>query len=144
MVALAPTLVAGSTSSANPAPAVLELTPDLAEAIKEYDQATFRNDIVVLGKLVADDYMLVNSDSTLQDKQSYLADFAVPGFRLNPYVMEEPVLKLWGNTALIAGRLHLTWTQDERQHNRLVRIAHIWTKDGDHWRLRYTQLTRVT
>jgi hypothetical protein len=142
MAAMAPTLVAGIT---NPVLAgTVELPPDLAKTIKEYDQATFRNDIVVLGDLVAEDYMLVNSDATLQDKQSYLADFTVPGFRLDPYVMEEPVLKLWGNTALTAGRLHLTWTQDDRRHNRLVRIAHIWTKDEGHWRLRYTQLTRVT
>jgi ketosteroid isomerase-like protein len=145
MAAVAPMLVAGITSRTNPVPAgTVELPPDLAKAIKEYDQATFRNDIVVLGDLVAEDYMLVNSDSTLQDKQSYLADFTVPGFKLDPYVMEEPVLKLWGNTALTAGRLHLTWTQDDRRQNRLVRVAHIWTKDEGHWRLRYTQLTRVT
>jgi len=142
MAAMAATLGAGIT---NPVLAgTVELPPDLAKTIKEYDQATFRNDIVVLGDLVAEDYMLVNSDSTLQDKRSYLADFTVPGFRLDPYVMEEPVLKLWGNTAMTAGRLHLTWTQDDRRHNRLVRIAHIWTKDEGHWRLRYTQLTRVT
>ncbi len=45
-----------------------------------------RNDIVALGDLVAEDYLLVNSDSTLQDKPSYLADFAVRGFRIDPYV----------------------------------------------------------
>jgi ketosteroid isomerase-like protein len=145
MAVVAPTLAAGNTSPANAeSGGTVELAPDLAKAIKEYDQATFRNDIVVLGRLVAEDYMLVNSDSTLQDKRSYLADFTVPGFRLNPYVMEEPVLKLWGNTALLAGRLHLTWTQDDRRQNRLVRVAHIWTKDEDHWRLTYSQLTRVS
>lgn len=145
MTAMAPTLAAGITGAAQPAPAAtLDLLPDLAKAIKEHEQATLRNDIVVLGDLVAEDYMLVNSDSTLQDKQSYLADFSIPGFRLDPYLMEEPVLKIWGNTALTAGRLHLSWTQDGRRQNRLVRIAHVWAKDDGHWRLTYTQLTRVT
>jgi ketosteroid isomerase-like protein len=142
MAAMAPTL--GMTGDAKPASTgTVDMPPDLAKAIKEYDQATFRNDIVVLGNLVADDYMLVNSDSTLQDKQSYLADFTVPGFRLDPYVMEEPVLKIWGNTALTAGRLQLAWTQDGKRQNRVVRIAHIWAKNDSHWRLTYTQLTRV-
>ena len=117
--------------------------PDLAKTIKEYDQATVRNDIAVLGNLVAEDYMLVNSDATLQDKQSYLADFAAPGFRIDPYAMEEPVLKLWGNTALTAGRVHLAWTQDGRRQHRLVRIAHVWAKNDGRWRLTYTQLTRA-
>jgi ketosteroid isomerase-like protein len=120
-----------------------EQPPDLAKAIREYEQATFRNDIVALGDLVTEDYLLVNSDSTLQDKQSYLADFTVPGFRLDPYVMEEPELKIWGNTALTAGRLHLAWTQDGKRQNRLVRIAHLWAKDDGRWRLTYSQLTRV-
>lgn len=141
MAAMAPTLAAAVTEPARQA--TIELPRDLAETIKEYDQATVRNDVVVLGRLVAEDYVLVNSDSTLQDKQSYLADFTVPGFRIDPYVMEEPVLKLWGNTALTAGRLHLAWTQDGRRQNRQVRIAHIWAKDDGRWRLTYTQLTRV-
>lgn len=145
IAAMAPTLAAGITEAARPAPTrTVDMPPDLAKVINEYDQATFRNDTVVLGNLITEDYLLVNSDSTLQDKQSYLADFTVPGFRLDPYVMEAPVLKIWGNTALTAGRLHLAWTQDGRRQNRLVRIAHVWAKDDGRWRLTYTQLTRVT
>ncbi|WP_161811902.1 nuclear transport factor 2 family protein [Steroidobacter agaridevorans] len=145
MAVIAPTLVAGIAGAAEPAPAgTADLPPDLATAIKQHEQATFRNDIVALGKLVADDYLLVNSDSTLQNKQSYLADFAVPGFKLDPYVMEEPVQKIWGDTALSAGRLHLTWTQDGKRQDRRVRIVHVWTKEDGHWRLKYTQLTRMT
>lgn len=145
MAAMAPTLVAGITSAAEPAPTgTVEPPPDLTKAIKEHERATFRNDILALGDLVAENYMLVNSDSTVQDKQSYLADFTVPGFRLDPYVMEEPVLKFWGNTALAAGRLHLAWTQDGRRHTRHVRIVHVWAKDDGRWRLAYTQLTRIT
>jgi ketosteroid isomerase-like protein len=144
MAAMAPTLAAGMTSAAEAAPTETELPLDLAKAIKDYEQATFRNDIVKLEDLVAEDYVLVNSDSTLQNKQSYLADFTVPGFRLEPYVMEEPVLKVWSTTALTAGRVHLAWTQDGKRQSRLLRIAHVWAKDDGRWRLTYTQLTRVT
>jgi ketosteroid isomerase-like protein len=143
MAAMAPTLGTDIMSAAEAAPTeAVELPPDLAKTIKEYDQATVRNDIVALGHLVAEDYLLVNSDATLQDKQSYLADFAMPGFKIDPYVLEEPALKIWGNTALTAGRLHLAWTQDGKRQHRLVRIVHIWAKDDGCWRLTYTQLTR--
>ncbi len=145
VAAMAPTLAAGITCAAETAPTgTAELPPDLAKALKEYEEATFRNDVVVLGRLVAEDYVLVNSDSTLQDKRSYLADFTVPAFKIDPYVMEQPVLKIWCNTALMAGRVHLAWTQNGKRQNRLVRMAHVWAKDDGHWRLTYTQLTRVT
>lgn len=141
---MASTLAAGITCAAETTPTgTVEPPPDLAQALKEFEEATFRNDVVVLGRLVAEDYLLVNSDSTLQDKRSYLADFTLPGFRIDPFVMQEPVLKIWCNTALTAGRVHLAWTQDGKRQQRRVRIAHVWAKDDGHWRLRYTQLTRV-
>ena len=144
MAAMTPTFAAGIASAAETAPAgTVELPSDLGKALKQYEEATFSNDVAALGDLVAEDYLLVNSDSTLQDKRSYLADFTVPAFRLDPYVMEEPVLKIWGNTALTGGRVQLAWTQNGGRQNRLVRIAHVWVKNDGHWRLTYTQLTRV-
>jgi ketosteroid isomerase-like protein len=109
----------------------------------DYDRATVRNDIAALRDIVAEDYVLVNSDATVQDKQQYLDDFNLPGFRIDPYVMEAPVLKVWGGTALKAGRLHLRWTQDGRHQARVLRIAHVWARYDGGWRLAYTQLTRV-
>lgn len=132
--AAAPALVGWKTSAA---------APDLDDAVRAYDQATVHNDVVALAQLVSDDYMLVNSDSTLQDKSSYLADFKVPGFKLDPYALAQPVRKIWGDTALVAGLVHLSWTLKGERQTRLLRIAHVWTKLEGRWRLAYTQLTRV-
>jgi ketosteroid isomerase-like protein len=117
--------------------------PDLAKAIENYDRATVSNDIAALADLVTADYVLVNSDSTLQDRQSYLEDFKVPGFRLDPYELQQPIRKVWGDAALLAGILQLRWTLKGEYHERLLRIAHVWTRQDDRWRLTYTQLTRM-
>jgi ketosteroid isomerase-like protein len=119
------------------------LPADLAEALAAYDRATFSNDIPALREIVADDYMLVNSDASLQDKASYLADFAAPGFRMEPYVMQAPVAKVWNDVALTGGLMPLAWTQDGVGHSRMLRIAHVWVRGGGRWRIAYTQLTRV-
>lgn len=116
---------------------------DLDDAVRAYDRATVHNDVAALAQLVCEDYLLVNSDSTLQDKRSYLEDFKVPGFKLDPYVLEQPVRQLWGNTALVAGLVRLSWTLKGEHQSRLLRIAHVWTKLEGRWRLAYTQLTRV-
>jgi ketosteroid isomerase-like protein len=134
VAAAAPALVSAKASAA-------ESTLD--EAVRAYDQATVHNDVAALAQLVCDDYMLVNSDSTLQDKQSYLEDFKVPGFKLDPYVLEQPLRRRWGNSALVAGLVQLSWTLKGEHHARLLRIAHVWTKIEGRWRLAYTQLTRV-
>lgn len=116
---------------------------DLAKAIEDYDRATVSNDFAALANLVADDYMLVNSDSSLQDKQSYLEDFKVPGFKLDPYELQQQVHKAWGDAALLAGVVRLSWTLKGEHHERLLRIAHVWTRHDGRWRIAYTQLTRI-
>lgn len=138
-------LVAAGLASAMDwtAHATAELPTDLAQAVNAYDRATTSNDIEALDGIVADDYMLVNSDSTVQDKQSYLADFAVPGFKLHPYEIDQPLQKVLGDTALTGGLVKLSWTLDGTRESRLLRIVHVWAERDDRWRLTYTQLTRV-
>jgi ketosteroid isomerase-like protein len=119
------------------------LPDDLARALDAYNEATIRKDTAALSALVTDDYVLVNSDTSVQDKKSYLADFAVPGFTLEPYMIEQPVYKVHGDSALTGGSFKLSWTQDGRHQTRRLRIAHFWVKNAGKWRIAYTQLTRV-
>lgn len=143
-VANAAGLAIGLTASPVSARAAgAEIPPDLSQAWDEYNQATIRKDVAKLATLVTDDYMLVNSDSTVQDKKSYLADFKAPGFKLDPYEIEQPLQEMWGNTALTGGVFNLGWTQDGRHQSRRLRIAHVWAKKNGRWRIAYTQLTRV-
>ena len=132
--AATPTLVGGRACAAD---------SDLDAAVRAYDEATVRNDVATLAQLVSDDYLLVNSDSSLQDKQSYLEDFKVPGFKLDPYLLDQSARRDWGNTALVAGVVNLSWTLDGKREARRLRVAHVWTKQQGRWRLAYSQLTRV-
>jgi len=115
----------------------------LAQAVAAYHRATIGSDVATLGRLVADDYMLVNSDSSVQAKPSYLADFRVPGFRLDPYTVEEPFRRIWGNAALDGGSMQLSWTSEGRRQSRHLRFVHAWIMQGGRWRLAFSQLTRI-
>jgi ketosteroid isomerase-like protein len=120
-----------------------ELPHDLAKAVDDYHQAHFNNDILELKRLVSDDYVLVNSDATVEDKQKVLADHSLPGFKTDPYVVEQPVNRVWDNAAVTSGLVHLSWTLDGKHHMRVVRMAHVWAKRNDQWQATYTQVTRV-
>jgi ketosteroid isomerase-like protein len=142
-VVIAPALGTRGAGAAASALKGAELPTALARAVSDYDQATLRNDVATLSSLVADDYILVNSDSTLQDKRSYLSDFARPRFRIDPYIFEQSVHRVWREFAVTGGLLHLGWTQDGKHQQRMVRIAHVWARSGKRWQIVYTQLTRV-
>jgi len=120
-----------------------ELPPDLAKAVQDYDQAQVNNDTAVLARLVDDDYVLVNSNASVENKQQFLADFHLPGFKIDPYVIEQPVQKVWGDGAVIGGLLNLSWTQDGKHQTRRLRVAYVWAKRDGRWRATYGQVTRV-
>jgi ketosteroid isomerase-like protein len=119
------------------------LADELARALDGYNRATISNDISSLAALVTDDYMLVNSDSSVQDKASYLADFSVPGFKIDPYRMENAFSRIHVDTALTGGTFRLRWTQEGRRQSRGLRASHFWVRQHGRWRLAYTQLTRL-
>ena len=120
-----------------------ELPPDVAKAVEDYDRANIHSDVTTLSRLFADDYMLVNSDASTEDKHQALADFLVPGFRIDPYVMEHTTGIVWSDAAVVSGIVHLGWTQDGTHHVRVLRIAHVWAKRDGRWQMTYTQVTRV-
>lgn len=140
--ALAPGLALPRAAAAQ-GPATDAPPADLDQAMREYHRATAGNDTDTLGRLVTEDYLLVNSDSSIQDKQSYLGDFRVPGFRLDPYVMEQQFHRVWGDAALTGGAMRLSWILNGRRESRRLRVVHAWARRDGRWRLAYSQLTRM-
>jgi hypothetical protein len=82
--------------------------------------------VAALDRLVTDDYVLVNSDASVQNKRQFLDDFNRPGFKIDPYVMEQPVARVWGDAAVVAGLVRLGWTQDGKHRTRRLRIVYVW------------------
>lgn len=119
------------------------LPADLAQALDAHSRATMAKDIAALGALVTDDYLLVNSDATTQDKASYLADFEKPDFRIDPFTIEQIAWRGHGDMAVTSGLMTLSWELGGRHESRRLRIAHVWVKRDGGWRIAYTQLTRV-
>jgi len=120
-----------------------DIPADLAAALSEFDRAQFSNDVATLERFLAADYLLVNSDASVENKEKALADFLQPGFKTEPYVLEQAARMVSTDAAVLAGLARLRWTQDGRQHARTVRIAYVWMKRDGRWQTTYTQVTRV-
>ena len=119
------------------------LPADLRRAMERFDHAQVNADTATLARLVTEDYILVNSDATVDRKAKYLSDFLLPGIRMEPYVIEERVEKAWGDVAVVFGLQRLSWIQDGTRHRRDLRIVHVWTKRSGDWQVSHTQLTRI-
>lgn len=119
------------------------LPADLAAAAHAYDVAQVNGDRAALERLVADDYVLVNGAGQVQDKARLIADYVAPGFKLDPFTIEEPVEKLLGDTALLGGRVNMTGVDGGQRFALVVRFIDTWAKRDGQWRVVYSQVTRV-
>jgi len=138
LIALALALAGPSVALADPLPA------DLAAAAHAYDAAQVNGDRAALERLVADDYVLVNGAGQVQDKARLIADYVAPGFKLDPFTIEEPVEKVFGDTALLGGRVNMTGTDGGQRFALVVRFVDAWAKRDGQWRVVYSQVTRVS
>ena len=116
---------------------------DLARAVADYDRAQVENDRAALERLLADDYVLVNSAGRTQDKSSMIADSTAPGFRLEPFKVTDETIHVWSDGALFAGRAQLRGTSEGRAFAATLRFADVWRRDAGGWQVVFTEATRV-
>lgn len=139
--------VAAALAAATPSLAAIpytDLPADLAAAVEAYDHAQVNGDGAELARLVADDYVLVNGGGRRQTKAELIGDYLAPGFKLDPFTIEEPVQQVWGeDAAILGGRVDMQGTDGGQRFRVMVRFADVWAKRDGQWRVVYSQVTRV-
>jgi hypothetical protein len=135
LVLLAASLL-GSLSNA------AELPADLAKAVKDYDEAQIHGSKAELQRLVADDYTLVNSSGRIQSKAELIADYTAPGYKIEPFEIQQPVEKVWSDGAVMGGVVDLRGTDGGKPFAVKLRFADIWAKRNGRWQVIYTHVSR--
>ncbi|WP_309092368.1 nuclear transport factor 2 family protein [Phenylobacterium sp.] len=125
------------------AAASVTLPADLAKAAHEYDRAQVTSDRAELERLIADDYLLHNSQGKVQDKKSFIADQVAPGYKLEPFKVEEPVEKVMGDTAILGGVARAKGTAGGEAFDVRLRFIDVWRKRDGVWRVVFSQATRA-
>jgi hypothetical protein len=137
--AAAVSLIASATlaSPSNPA-----LPADLAARVRAYDVAQVKGDRAALEDLLADDFVLVNSSGERQTKAQLIADYTKPGFKLEPFVVEEAVELVWSNGAVMGGVARIRGVDGGQAYDLRLRFSDIWAKRDGKWRVVYVHASR--
>jgi ketosteroid isomerase-like protein len=122
---------------------IAEMPADLRSAAHAFDEAQMHNDGAALSRLLADDYLLVNSAGALETKADFIHDYTAPGFTLEPFTIEQPVEKIWADGAVLGGIATLKGMSDGKPYEARLRFADIWAKRSGRWQVIYTQASRA-
>lgn len=134
-------VLAISLSAATTCPAQYhDLDPSLAAAAKEYDRAQMQADRAALEKIVADDYMIMRGNGTIGGKKLLIEVVAGEGMKNDPYTIEKPFQRIYGDVALLGGWVHLTGTDHGKPWVQNARFADTWAKRNGKWQVVFTSV----
>ncbi|HET6431787.1 nuclear transport factor 2 family protein [Dyella sp.] len=119
------------------------LPPALAEAVAAFDQAQIRADGAALERMLAADYVLFNSQGTVENKRDFIRDYTAPGFSLKPFTVEQEVVRQWPGGALLGGVAVLEGTSGGKAFRVRLRFADIWCLRDGHWQVIHTSAMRM-
>ena len=119
-----------------------DLPADLAKAVKDYDEAQIHGNKAELQRLVADDYTLVNSSGRVQNKAELVADYTTPGYKIEPFEIQQPVEKVWSDGAVMGGVVDLRGIDGGKPFAVTLRFADIWAKRNGKWQVVYTHVSK--
>ena len=125
------------------AAAAFAIPGDLAAAVHAYDKAQVDGNRAELERWLADDYLLVNSSGQTETKAQLIADYTAPGFKLEPFTIEQPVEKVWGDGAVMGGIATIRGTDSGKPYEMRLRFADIWAKRDGRWQVTYTQVAKA-
>jgi hypothetical protein len=117
--------------------------PDLAAAVHGYDRAQIDGNRKELERWLADDYLLLNSSGKTETKAELIADYTAPGFKLEPFTVEQPVEKVWKDGAVMGGIATIKGTDGGQRFEMRLRFADIWAKRNGRWQVIYTQVAKA-
>jgi ketosteroid isomerase-like protein len=124
-------------NTADDAARILELEARRSRALVEGDAAT-------LDEITADDYTHVETGGGVRDKAGFLGILSRPGVRFTSWVLEQNIVRIYGDTAVVTGRYHNTVrTPAGEQPPKHARHIRVYVKKDGRWRNVAHQATAV-
>jgi hypothetical protein len=120
-----------------------EMPADLRLAAEAFDVAQHSGNRAELERLVAEDYRLFGSDGAGQNKDQFIADFTSPSFDIDPFTIEEFDARVYGDTAILTGRVALSGASNGHRFTVNLRFSDLWVKRDGQWQVVFAQTTRI-
>ena len=119
------------------------LPAELRQAAADFDRAQLHSDTGELQRLLADDYVLYNSQGKVEGKEEFIRDYA--GMKLRPFTIEDETIRVFGDAAVLAGVATLSGTDiaSGEAFSLRLRFADVWRKRDGRWQVAFTQATRA-
>ena len=108
-----------------------------------WDVAIVRKDAAKVEANLSDDFLHIDVNGNMADKEQFMAAILSPDLVMKPYVVDEFTLRVFGDTALVHGATVMTGTYKGVPFRSHYRFTDTYFREAGEWRLVNVQTTRI-
>ena len=134
-------LASGGVLAAEPATRAADVAT-LTRLSNDWDRVIVKKDAKAVADNMAEDFRMIDGKGEVEDKKAFVDDILDAKLTINPYTVEEFDVRIYGDTALLSGRTHMTGTYDGKAFESNYRYIDIYVRKGGAWKIVSVQITK--
>ncbi len=142
-VLLGTALAAGGCGGGKPVGDDQAVVAELTRLADSWDRAIVARDRDAVANNMAEDFRIIDGYGNVDGKKKFLEDILDPRLRIDPYTVEDFEIRLYGDTALLSGRTHMTGAFDGQPFESNYRYIDIYVRHDGAWKIVSVQITRL-
>ncbi len=116
---------------------------EVLAAMEAWKKATMSKDKSALEKLLHEDLTYTHSNVRNESKADVIKFVTTSNSTAESIVFSETTVRVYGNTALVKGKVDITNKADGKSTPNHLNILHVWLKGSQGWQLVARQATRL-
>jgi len=117
---------------------------ELLRLEREFAQAVVSNDATAVGRLLADDWIIVDPDGRIIDKSRFLEVIKSGALSHQKMESDDVRVRIYENTAIVTALTMIKGKFMGQDFTSVERATDIFVKQNDRWQCVFTHLTRST
>jgi hypothetical protein len=106
---------------------------DVRRLDAEISVATWSGDAEWFEQNVADDYVLITPGGTMRSKRDVIRELSTPGLKMDPYEPSDVSVRLYGDSAVVTGRMLQRFTLGGIRYTNDLRYTDVYVRKKARW-----------
>lgn len=109
----------------------------------QWRDAVLHNDVRQMDRLLADDYLGISANGTVETKSEELAQSRAGTLRIQSLNLNDIKVRIYGNTAVVTSRAELTGVNGQSDISGNYRYTRVYNKRYGKWRIISFEASRI-
>jgi ketosteroid isomerase-like protein len=116
---------------------------ELSAQADAWDRAIVRKDRAAIVQNMAEDFRQIDGAGNVESKTSFVEGLLSPDLQIDPYVVEDFDVRVYGDVALLSGRTRMTGRQQGKPFSSHYRYIDVYVRREGEWRVVSVQISRI-